>query len=310
MGRGTCHVRWQGTWYDSFVIYVVYYKVLINKIIIIIIIIIMTDIQTTTNSNVTNPAVKRILRELKEIQECDNPDIIASALEDNIFEWLFIIRGAPGTDFEGGLYHGRIIMPAEYPFKPPAFVMSTPSGRFETKTKICLSISSYHPESWQPSWSVQSALVALIAFMQTPGQGAIGSLDCSPETRRQMALESQSFIPQVQNNPEKQALINGMHATMLARSGDTPLVVQEEEQQQDVVVEDEQQQLHTTTTTTGSSSSIYIRRIILIAAAVAALVLAWMFLAKKHHHTLWYRGKKNNHATTHGMNLVEYSIEL
>jgi len=274
----------------------------------------MTDIQTTTNSNVTNPAVKRILRELKEIQECDNPDIIASALEDNIFEWLFIIRGAPGTDFEGGLYHGRIIMPAEYPFKPPAFVMSTPSGRFETKTKICLSISSYHPESWQPSWSVQSALVALIAFMQTPGQGAIGSLDCSPETRRQMALESQTFIPQVQNNPEKQALINDMHATMLARSGggDTPLVVQEEEQQQqDVVVEQQQQQqLHSTTTTTSSSSSMYIRRIILIAAAVAALVLAWMFLAKKHHHTLWYRGKKNNHATTHGMNLVEYSIEL
>lgn len=170
-----------------------------------------------TGRNTSHPAVKRILRELKEIQECDNPDIAASALEDNIFEWLFVIRGAWGTEFEGGLYHGRILMPAEYPFKPPSFVMLTPSGRFETKTKICLSISSFHPESWQPSWSVQSALVALIAFMQTPGQGAIGSLDCSPDIRRQMALESRTCIPQVPHSPEKQAVINQLHAVMLEK---------------------------------------------------------------------------------------------
>lgn len=37
---------------------------------------------------------------------------------------------------QGGIYHGRILMPAEYPFKPPAFVMLTPSGRFETGVKI------------------------------------------------------------------------------------------------------------------------------------------------------------------------------
>lgn len=74
---------------------------------------------------------------------------------------------------QGGIYHGRIIMPAEYPFKPPAFVMLTPSGRFETNMKICLSISSHHPESWQPSWSVRSALIALIAFMQVRGAGGV-----------------------------------------------------------------------------------------------------------------------------------------
>lgn len=165
--------------------------------------------------NVKSPAVKRILRELKEISESDNPDIAAAALEDNIFEWLFVIRGAWGSEFEGGIYHGRILMPAEYPFKPPAFVMMTPSGRFETKTKICLSISSYHPESWQPSWSVQSALVALIAFMQTPGNGAIGSMDSSVEDRKEMATESRTFIPQIVGNPERQAAIQELHEKML-----------------------------------------------------------------------------------------------
>ena len=59
-------------------------------------------------------------------------------------------------------------------------MMLTPNGRFETNTKICLSISSYHPEHWQPSWSMRTALTALIAFLPTHGQGAIGSLVSLP----------------------------------------------------------------------------------------------------------------------------------
>ena len=77
---------------------------------------------------------------------------------------------------QGGIYHGRILLPPEYPFKPPSFLMLSPNGRFETGVKICLSISSHHPEHWQPSWSVRTALTALIAFFPTPGNGAIGSL--------------------------------------------------------------------------------------------------------------------------------------
>lgn len=144
----------------------------------------------------------------------DSPDLLAEAIEEDIFEWHFVIRGAWDSEFEGGIYHGRILMPAEYPFKPPAFVMLTPSGRFETGVKICLSISSHHPESWQPSWSVRSALVALIAFMQTPGSGALGSLDHPAEARRQMAAESRTRPP-TYGNKDRQALIDAMHRRML-----------------------------------------------------------------------------------------------
>eukprot|EP00887_Chlorella_sp_A99_P003305 scaffold9.g3305.t1 len=160
------------------------------------------------------PSVKRIMQELREIASDDNPDIVAEALEENIFEWHFAIRGAWDTEFEGGIYHGRILMPAEYPFKPPAFVMLTPSGRFETGTKICLSISSHHPESWQPSWSVRSALVALIAFMQTPGSGAVGSLDHPAHARRLMAAESRARPP-AYGSAQRQELLARMHARML-----------------------------------------------------------------------------------------------
>lgn len=164
--------------------------------------------------NVRNPAVKRILQELREIQRDDNPDIAAEAVEDNIFEWNFAIRGAWDTEFEGGIYHGRILLPADYPFKPPSFVMLSPSGRFDTGTKICLSISSHHPESWQPSWSVRSALVALVAFMQTPGNGAIGSLDHPADVRRLMAAEARAKAP-CQGSEARQRLIDELHQRML-----------------------------------------------------------------------------------------------
>ena len=50
--------------------------------------------------------------------------------QDNIFEWHFTIRGPADTDFEGGIYHGRILLPAEYPMKPPSIIMLTVIKKF------------------------------------------------------------------------------------------------------------------------------------------------------------------------------------
>ena len=52
----------------------------------------------------------------------------------------------------------RLIFPAEFPFKPPSIYMTTPSGRFKTNTRLCLSISDYHPDTWNPAWSVSTIL--------------------------------------------------------------------------------------------------------------------------------------------------------
>lgn len=56
-----------------------------------------------------------------------------------------------------------------------------------------MSISGHHPETWQPSWSIRTALLALIAFMSSPGNGAIGSLDYTPEERKLLAKKSRNW---------------------------------------------------------------------------------------------------------------------
>ncbi|CAG2207277.1 Ubiquitin-conjugating enzyme E2 J1,Probable ubiquitin-conjugating enzyme E2 33,Ubiquitin-conjugating enzyme E2 32,Ubiquitin-conjugating enzyme E2 6,Ubiquitin-conjugating enzyme E2 34 [Mytilus edulis] len=133
-----------------------------------------------------SPAVKRLMKEAQELRE-PTELYFTQPLEDNLFEWHFTIRGPENSDFDGGLYHGRIILPPDYPMKPPNVILLTPNGRFETNKKICLSISGHHPESWQPSWSIRTALLAIIGFMPTHGSGAIGSLDYPPEERKKLA---------------------------------------------------------------------------------------------------------------------------
>ena len=51
----------------------------------------------------------------------------------------------PYTD---GKYHGVLEFPASFPMAPPAIRMLTPSMRFETNQRICMSMSDYHPELW------------------------------------------------------------------------------------------------------------------------------------------------------------------
>lgn len=146
----------------------------------------------------------------------------AQPLEDNLYEWHFTIRGAPDTDFADGIYHGRIMLPPDYPMKPPSIVLLTPNGRFEINKKICLSISGHHPESWQPSWSIRTALMAIIGFLPSPGKGAIGALDYPPEERKKLAKRSKDWKCPVCDVENHQLL-----RTSEAASGATDEILQE-----------------------------------------------------------------------------------
>ena len=66
--------------------------------------------------------------------------------EGNILNFHYVLEGPPDSPYAGGLYHGVLKFPSEYPHKPPVIIMYTPSGRFQPNTPICTSFSSFHPE--------------------------------------------------------------------------------------------------------------------------------------------------------------------
>ncbi|KAF9500391.1 UBC-like protein [Pleurotus eryngii] len=148
--------------------------------------------------NKNNSAVKRIMQEAKELANDPCTDYSAAPLEDDIFEWHCTLRGPSGTEFEGGLYHFRILLPAEYPFRPPSIMMLTPNGRFELNTKICISFTNYHEELWQPAWGVRTAIIGLQGFFPLKGQAAVGvgSIEYpSTERKRLAALSREWYCP-------------------------------------------------------------------------------------------------------------------
>jgi len=148
-----------------------------------------------TALNKNNSAVKRIMQEARELSNDPSTDYSAAPLEDDIFEWHCTLRGPLGTEFEGGLYHFRIILPAEYPFRPPSIMMLTPNGRFELNTKICISFTNYHEELWQPAWGVRTAIIGLQGFFPLKGQAAVGvgSIEYPASERKRLATLSRDW---------------------------------------------------------------------------------------------------------------------
>ena len=112
----------------------------------------------------------------KEYKSFDAPPYIRAApLEHNIQEWRFVLQGPPDSVYEGGMYQGKVRFPDDYPFKPPSIYMLTPSGRFETDRRLCLSMSDFHPETWVPTWSVATILNGVLSFMleSSPTTGSV-----------------------------------------------------------------------------------------------------------------------------------------
>ena len=122
----------------------------------------------------------------------DHRSIPLPCRPNNILEWHFVIKGPADTPYVGGHYHGKLIFPSEYPYKPPAIMMLTPNGRFNTNTRLCLSMSDFHPETWVPAWSVASILNGVLSFMleSTP---TVGSVEASLAERRRLAVNSHAF---------------------------------------------------------------------------------------------------------------------
>merc|ERR1712224_558995 len=124
---------------------------------------------------VPKPTLNRLRKELLACQKEPPPHIRVNVDESDILNFHFVIEGPSESPYMGGFYHGRLRFPPEYPFKPPAIMMHTPNGRFETDTRLCLSMSDFHPETWNPMWSVSTVLTGLLSFMleDSPTTGAI-----------------------------------------------------------------------------------------------------------------------------------------
>ncbi|KAF2718154.1 ubiquitin-protein ligase [Polychaeton citri CBS 116435] len=137
----------------------------------------------------TRAAQKRLTKEYASVAANPPPFISAHPSESNILEWHYILTGPPGTPYEGGQYWGTLVFPPDYPFAPPAIRMHTPSGRFRCSERLCLSISDFHPKSFNPAWEVSTILLGVQSFM-TSEEMTTGSISANDAERRTYAART------------------------------------------------------------------------------------------------------------------------
>ena len=134
---------------------------------------------------------KRLAKE-KMDNETPSEFFYIQPLPNDMFKWHFTMRGMPGTVYEGGLYHGYFEIPHDYPLSPPNIYFLNQSGRYQTNTKICLTITSYHKEEWTPAWTLRTMMEALCAYF-TVNDSGIGSMTCSDNERKNYAKSSRAY---------------------------------------------------------------------------------------------------------------------
>lgn len=146
-----------------------------------------------TNSVSTRITQKRLQGELNMLKKEPLELIDTYPDEKDTFLWYFVVRGAIGTDYEGGFYIGKLMHNPEYPIKPPEYMMLTPSGRFEIGRKICLTNSSYHTDQWSPVWNMKTLLMGFLSIMSDDTTTGLSHIKQSESERKRLAIESVKY---------------------------------------------------------------------------------------------------------------------
>lgn len=143
-------------------------------------------------SKKTHSATARLKLDYLRLKKDPIPYILAEPVPSNILEWHYVVKGPEKTPYEGGFYHGKLMFPMEFPFQPPSIYMTTPNGRFKVNTRLCLSISDFHPDTWNPAWSVSTILTGLLSFMIEKSP-TFGSINTTNYEKKQLAAQSLEY---------------------------------------------------------------------------------------------------------------------
>ena len=61
-------------------------------------------------------AVSRLRQDFMRLKKDPVPYIVAEPLPSNLLEWHYVVTGPDDSPYDGGLYHGKLVFPVEFPF--------------------------------------------------------------------------------------------------------------------------------------------------------------------------------------------------
>ncbi|KAF2705919.1 ubiquitin-conjugating enzyme E2 4 [Pleomassaria siparia CBS 279.74] len=111
--------------------------------------------------------IKRLLTELQTYQSDPNEALLelGPVNDDELMNWRAVMKGVPGTAYEGGRWLLLITIPSTYPTTPPSIKFSTPichpNVDFRTG-EICLDLLR---TTWSPAYTITSTLTSIHSLL-------------------------------------------------------------------------------------------------------------------------------------------------
>jgi ubiquitin-conjugating enzyme E2 D/E len=111
--------------------------------------------------------VRRIRKEIEEMQKMPPDNCSAGPLNDNLYEWRATIMGPENSPYHGGVFNLSINLPADYPFKAPkiTFITKIYHCNVNSSGSICLDILK---DNWSPALTISKALLSICSIMDDP----------------------------------------------------------------------------------------------------------------------------------------------
>eukprot|EP00164_Ancoracysta_twista_P000706 GFYU01000931.1.p1 GENE.GFYU01000931.1~~GFYU01000931.1.p1 ORF type:complete len:149 (-),score=41.25 GFYU01000931.1:466-912(-) len=112
-------------------------------------------------------ALKRITKELKDLQKDPPSHCSAGPDGDDLFRWKGTIMGPPDSPYQSGVFNLNIHFPADYPFKPPKISFATKiyHPNVNSNGGICLDILR---DQWSPALTISKVLLSICSLLTDP----------------------------------------------------------------------------------------------------------------------------------------------
>ena len=115
-----------------------------------------------------DPIHNRIKKEYQDLQKEKNSNVQVKLVNNDIRHWKGRIKGPIDTCYQGGIFDVDIVIPDDYPFKPPKMKFDTKIWHPNISSvtgAICLDILK---NEWTPALTIRTALISLQALMCEP----------------------------------------------------------------------------------------------------------------------------------------------
>ena len=115
-----------------------------------------------------DPIHNRIKKEYQDLQKEKNSNVQVKLVNNDIRHWKGRIKGPIDTCYQGGIFDVDIIIPDDYPFKPPKMKFDTKIWHPNISSvtgAICLDILK---NEWTPALTIRTALISLQALKCEP----------------------------------------------------------------------------------------------------------------------------------------------